>query len=111
MVHAMVLKDAGYQVDAVGDGQDALRRIRATDYDILVAGARAKGLGGLEFVAAARQERQADRLAIILSGQDVPSEDLSPDLEIEGQVPAGVEGQQQLMQLARTIKERKRVTC
>jgi len=111
MVHGMVLKDAGYQVDAVADGQDALRRIRGTDYDILVAGARAKSLGGLELVAEARRERPAEQLAIILSGQADPDDQPPPELAVEGRVAAGVEGQQQLLQLARSIKERQGVTC
>lgn len=51
------LRRAGHAVDAVGDGEAALERSRATDYDLLLADVVMPGIDGIELARrmAARQ--------------------------------------------------------
>ncbi len=63
---AHILVGAGYQVDAVENGKDALQRLRQTPIDLLFSDVRMPGMSGLELVTAVRQERDLQHLPIIL---------------------------------------------
>jgi PAS domain S-box-containing protein len=75
-----LLSDAGYQVDAVTDGQEALEAARATAFDLVVSDVMMPRLGGLELVAALRDDpRTASMPALLLSaraGQEASIEGL-----------------------------------
>src|SRR6516225_9316414 len=49
------LEEAGYQVDAVGRGDDAVEQLRFYDYDVAVLDWRMPGMAGIEVVAWARE--------------------------------------------------------
>lgn len=51
-----VLSEEGFQVDAVGQGEEAVRRMLDSGYDLLVADVRMEGIDGLEAVARMRQQ-------------------------------------------------------
>src|SRR3954451_22147077 len=52
-VLATLLKERGYDVRAVADGEEALRELAARDYDALVTDVRMPRLDGLALVRAA----------------------------------------------------------
>ncbi len=52
---AEILELEGYQVTAVGSGQDAVTRLEKGDFDLLLTDLRMPDMDGLEVVAAARQ--------------------------------------------------------
>lgn len=51
MLEATLLTDAGFDVDAVGEGDEALAMLQATPYHVVVTGAETKGLRGTELAA------------------------------------------------------------
>jgi two-component system, OmpR family, response regulator len=67
------LREHGYVVDAVPDGEAALRYLRAYDYDVAVLDWRMPERTGLDVVAEAR--RGGDRTPILmLTARDAPSD-------------------------------------
>ncbi|MEA5363518.1 SpoIIE family protein phosphatase [Amycolatopsis sp., V23-08] len=65
-----LLSDAGYQVDAVTDGQEALEAARTAAFDLVVSDVMMPRLGGLELVAALREDpRTASVPALLLSAR------------------------------------------
>jgi DNA-binding response OmpR family regulator len=72
-VLARGLKENGYVVDAVADGEDAVRHLRAYDYDVAVLDWRMPGRTGLEVVTEAR--RVGDRTPMLmLTARDTASD-------------------------------------
>ncbi|MEU8632479.1 SpoIIE family protein phosphatase [Amycolatopsis sp. NPDC048633] len=75
-----LLSDAGYQVTAVIDGQEALEAARATTFDLVVSDVMMPRLDGLALVAALREDpRTASMPALLLSaraGQEASIEGL-----------------------------------
>ena len=67
------LKEKGYVVDAVADGEAALRYLRSYDYDVAILDWRMPERAGTEVVAEAR--RRGDRTPILmLTARDAPSD-------------------------------------
>jgi DNA-binding response OmpR family regulator len=67
------LKEEGYVVDTVEDGEAALRHLRAYDYDVAVLDWRMPALSGLQVVSEAR--RRGDRTPILLlTARDTPAD-------------------------------------
>lgn len=67
------LKEDGYVVDAVSDGESALRHLRSYDYDVAVLDWRMPALSGFQVVSEAR--RRGDRTPILmLTARDMPSD-------------------------------------
>lgn len=67
------LKEDGYVVDSVEDGEAALRHLRAYEYDVAVLDWRMPVLSGLQVVSEAR--RRGDHTPIlILTARDMPSD-------------------------------------
>jgi DNA-binding response OmpR family regulator len=67
------LKEEGYVVDPVADGEAALRHLRTYDYDVAVVDWRMPGLSGLQVVSEAR--RRGDRTPILLlTARDTPAD-------------------------------------
>jgi chemotaxis protein histidine kinase CheA len=48
MLEATLLTDAGFDVDAVGDGKEALAMVQSTCYHLVITGGETKGLRGVE---------------------------------------------------------------
>ncbi len=63
---ARLLSGAGYQVEAVADGQDALERIRANVPDLVASDVMMPRLDGLELVAALRADPRTAAVPVVL---------------------------------------------
>ena len=62
-----VLRDEGYDVDAVDSGEACLERLSRESYDVLVLDIWLPGMDGLQTLARMR-ERQVDTQVVIISG-------------------------------------------
>jgi two-component system nitrogen regulation response regulator NtrX len=62
-----VLRDEGYEVDAVDTGEGALERLSREPYDVVVLDIWLPGMDGLATLARMR-ERQVDSQVVIISG-------------------------------------------
>ena len=65
------LEDAGYQVDAVSRGDDAIDQLRFYDYDVAVLDWRMPGASGIEVVAWVRQNHRPTAI-LMLTARDTP---------------------------------------
>ena len=65
------LEDAGYMVDAVDRGDDAVDRLRFYDYDVAVLDWRMPGASGIEVVAWVRQNQRPTAI-LMLTARDTP---------------------------------------
>jgi DNA-binding response OmpR family regulator len=65
------LEDAGYQVDAVDRGDDAIEQLKFYDYDVAVLDWRMPGLPGIDVVAWARQTGRPTGI-LMLTARDTP---------------------------------------
>src|SRR5438477_9092046 len=66
------LQEAGYEVDAVGDGRDALEAVRARRYDLMILDLMLPGISGLEVCREARAE--GDLPIVMLTARDAESD-------------------------------------
>jgi two-component system response regulator RegX3 len=66
---AYALRDAGFEVDAVGDGGEALEHARTQTYDLMVLDLLLPGLPGLEVCNMLRAER-SDLPIVVLTARD-----------------------------------------
>jgi two-component system, OmpR family, response regulator RegX3 len=66
---AYALRQAGYEVDAVGDGVEALDHARTRDYDLMVLDLLLPGMPGLEVCSRLREER-SDLPIVMLTARD-----------------------------------------
>jgi two-component system response regulator RegX3 len=67
------LREAGYEVEAVGDGDRALEAARSRQYDLMVLDLLLPGLPGLEVCHALREER-SDLPIVMLTARDAELE-------------------------------------
>jgi DNA-binding response OmpR family regulator len=65
------LRDAGYHVDAVDSGDDAIDQFRWYDYDVAVIDWRMPGAEGIDVVAWARKNKKPTAL-LMLTARDAP---------------------------------------
>ena len=72
-VLARGLRENGYVVDAVDDGEGALRFLRTYDYEVAVIDWRMPGVSGLDVIKALRRERSALPV-LMLTARDSPSD-------------------------------------
>jgi len=72
-VIALGLRDAGYHVDVVDRGDDAIDQLRWYDYDVAVVDWRMPGAEGLEVVAWARREGRPTAM-LMLTARDAPAD-------------------------------------
>jgi chemotaxis protein histidine kinase CheA len=74
-LEAMILSDAGYQVDVLQEGGEALERARAERYRLVVSGMETAGLRGIDLAAALREDARTHELAIaVLTNEDAPAD-------------------------------------
>jgi CheY-like chemotaxis protein len=103
MIVTAMLRDAGFDVDALPAGEAALRRLRAElAYDLLVIGERVRGIEPTALAAVAHAERP--NLPIIVVG--AANADSDPDGGILGYVSPGRAGQAQLVALAQELGQK-----
>ena len=67
------LRDAGYHVDAVDRGDDAIDQLRWYDYDVAVVDWRMPGTEGVEVVAWARRNDRPTAM-LMLTARDAPAD-------------------------------------
>ncbi len=67
------LRDAGYHVDAVDRGDDAIDQFRWYDYDVAVIDWRMPGAEGIDVVAWARKNERPTAL-LMLTARDAPAD-------------------------------------
>jgi two-component system response regulator RegX3 len=65
---AYALRDAGYEVDAVRDGEDALEAARTRDYDLMILDLLLPGVQGMDVAQALRAE--SDLPIVMLTARD-----------------------------------------
>jgi two-component system response regulator RegX3 len=70
---AYALREAGYDVEAVGDGETALAQARGRRYDLMVLDLLLPGLPGLEVCEQLRAE-QSDLPIVMLTARDAEAE-------------------------------------
>ena len=70
MLETMLLEDAGFQVDAVADGSQALAQALTHEYDLIVTGVETRGLRGWDL---------AESLSHVTSRRSVPIVVMSSD--------------------------------
>ena len=69
-LHRMLLEDAGFEVEACADGQDALARALVETFDVVVSGLNNAGLSGFDLCSALRANPACHNVAIILASAD-----------------------------------------
>jgi two-component system response regulator RegX3 len=67
------LREAGYEVDAVGDGGDALDRARTRQYDLMVLDLLLPGTPGIDICTELRAER-SDLPIVMLTARDAEAD-------------------------------------
>ena len=72
-VLARGLQEHDYVVDAVGNGEDALRFLRSYEYELAVVDWRMPGMSGLEVVRWMRRNQQPARI-LMLTARDAPAD-------------------------------------
>jgi len=72
-VISLGLRDAGYQVDAVDRGDDAIDQFRWYDYDVAIIDWRMPGAEGIDVVAWARRNGKPTAL-LMLTARDAPAD-------------------------------------
>ena len=72
-VISLGLRDAGYQVDAVDRGDDAIDQLQWYDYDVAIIDWRMPGAEGIDVVAWARRNGKPTAL-LMLTARDAPAD-------------------------------------
>ncbi len=70
LLETMQLQEAGFEVDVVEDGLQALSSAVAEPYDLIVTGVECKGLRGWDLVAALREVVSSRAMPIIVMSSD-----------------------------------------
>ena len=78
------LIDAGFAVDRAADGEEALARVRARDYDLIVCDLKMPRLDGPAFFAALSAEKPALARRVVFVTGDVAGTDAERFLESSG---------------------------
>jgi chemotaxis protein histidine kinase CheA len=104
-LETLLLSEAGFDVEAVGDGQQALSLAQTGAYHLLVTSIELRGLRGLDLAAAVRASPACSHLPIIvMSGDDsAVSRHLAAEIGVQAYLRKGSFGQQQLVQAAQEL--------
>jgi CheY-like chemotaxis protein/HPt (histidine-containing phosphotransfer) domain-containing protein len=107
MVAGMVLRDVGFEVDALADGDEALRRLATGGYDLLVAGVKTRSLSALDLIKAVRRGANGGGIPVVVIGEASPRlRQAAATLDVADWIPAGADGQQQMRSAARHVQQR-----
>ena len=69
----MVMREEGYEVDLADTGQDALDKLRAREFDLLVADLRLPDMDGMDIIQQVRDRRPKTNVVIITGYPSVSS--------------------------------------
>jgi two-component system chemotaxis sensor kinase CheA len=105
LLETMLLSAAGFEVDAVADGTQALVLARTHAYQLVVTAVETRGLRGLELAAALRASPTHRDLPIILmSSDDNPAHrHRAAEVGVQAYIRKGSFGQQRLVETAREL--------
>jgi chemotaxis protein histidine kinase CheA len=105
MLESMLLAEAGFEVDALADGREALARATTQAYALLVTGVETRGLRGLELAGALRRHPAAQSLPIVLMSSDDNAEHrrLAAEVGVQAYIRKGSLGQRRLVDTAREL--------
>ncbi len=108
MMNKIHLADAGFEVETLGDGTEALTRALEGSYDLIVTSIEVRGLRGLELAAALRSSTSRSGVPIILMSSDDNSEHRrrASDLGVGAYIRKGSFGQLRLAEAARELLAR-----
>lgn len=109
MLEEMLLSDAGFAVDAVDSGSEALGRLLGESYDLLVTAIQTRGASGLEVVATLRSSPAGRDIPVILMSSDDNPEHLqrAVELGVWDYIRKGSLGQRRLTEAALEVLERR----
>jgi CheY-like chemotaxis protein len=109
MLEEMLLTDAGFEVDSVGDGLEALTRALAGVYDLVVSGIEIPGMGGLDLARALRAAPSAQHLPIIImtSSERAADRQRAAELGVDELIRKGSLGRQRLVEAAQSVAQRR----
>jgi CheY-like chemotaxis protein len=104
----MLLEEAGYTVDALADGNEALARALREPYGLLVTSVETRGLRGLDLAAALRDAPGGRVLPIIvMSGDENPvNRERAAALGVQAYIRKGAFGDRRLLEAAREVLSR-----
>lgn len=68
-----ILRHAGYGVDCVSSGVEALSRLANQDYDVVITDLQMPGMSGLEFIREIEQRRHGAQVAMVTAHATVTS--------------------------------------
>ncbi len=105
LLEEMMLSEAGYSVDALADGAEALARALSYPYGLLVTSIETRGLPGLDLAAALRNTPTGRALPIIvMSSDDNPAHrQRAAALGVQAYIRKGPLGERRLLDTARDL--------
>jgi chemotaxis protein histidine kinase CheA len=105
MLESMLLTDAGYTVEALADGADALARALREPYHLVVTGVETRGLRGLDLAAALRQSAGGATLPIIVmsSDENPVNRERAASVGVQAYIRKGAFGERRLLEAAREL--------
>lgn len=108
LLETLLLTDAGFVVETVDDGREALARAQTGVYDLIVTGAETKELRGLELAIEVRRTLGPADLPIILMASDESPDHFrrAQEAGIQARVPRGPRGEERLLEAARALTAR-----
>jgi CheY-like chemotaxis protein len=105
MLQTMLLSDAGFAVDAVDDGKEALDRALSRPYRLLVTAVEVRGLRGLDLAESIRRSPFGRRLPIIVMSSDDNPEHRrrAAAIGVQAYIRKGSFGRQRLVETAQEL--------
>jgi chemotaxis protein histidine kinase CheA len=105
MLETMLLTDAGFSVEAVGDGARALEMALAQPFDLLVTGVETRGMRGPDLAISLRAAPRGWNLPIIImsSNNDETARERAAEAQVQAYIRKGSLGQQRLVETARAL--------
>jgi CheY-like chemotaxis protein len=109
MLESMLLTDAGYTVEALADGAEALARALREPYRLVVTGIETRGLRGLDLAAELRQAPGGATLPIIVmsSDENPVNRERAAAVGVDAYIRKGAFGEQRLLDAARALLPRR----
>ena len=106
MLETMLLEDAGFRVDAVADGRQALALALAQSFDLVVTGIETAGLRGWDLAESLRNVTSRCSIPIIVMSSDDSPEDRrhAAELGLHAYLQKGSLERQRLTDVARELR-------
>ena len=105
MLEQMQLAELGLEVDALGDGRQAVARALEQPYDLVVSGVEIRGLRGLELVAVlkALPQYQSRPFVLMTSDENAADRRRAAELGVDAYIRRGDFGQRRLIETVREL--------